>query len=613
MTQLPSLPSFASAYYLLHRANADKKQTCAFLLLYFITREAATQGDTWLWFNDDNDDDTVDVWGLCGGHWCVQILRRALPYVDDRLGQTHTKFGSDILELTQCEHTKHFITLLQDFYAYFAQMSLDEWYQFLSGCFFCGEACYFVLSDWHILGFGLWLNRFWRAEHTLAKGVYNLMHDPKTTPIATPAGLNKEQQHAICVAHRHRFAIITGGPGTGKTHTIGQLVAQLLQDNPALSLALAAPTGKAAQRVQSALIAAVEGKYRLPKAQTLHRLLGMGADGVPMYHAQYPLPYELVIVDEASMLGAVLASQLLEAIKEGGRLILLGDAKQLAAVEAGAVLNELCQLSMMQSRHVNLTQSRRFDDTSSVGRLASIMTQPLTTADKFDRFVALLGSIKPTQPANYTYQALIDAYKPYFAICRKLSFKDVLDDDDLATLFLAVNRYRVLTASHLGKMGDERINEVIALAHVRYNSKHSTDKLPLWYSGLLVMVSKNNYQLGLFNGDMGVCLYRQGRYWVFFEGRGVAQAVLANDLGAQMVNKAYAITIHKSQGSEFSHVAVCFDESNERLLSEELLYTAITRAKDKLSLFASERAILLALQQSNPRKTGLFYLMNHQG
>ena len=203
-----------------------------------------------------------------------------------------------------------------------------------------------------------------------------------------PENLNDQQIAAINVANNNAFSIITGGPGTGKTYTVAQLVIALQQatesrgdeskhirfSTDSASLALAAPTGKAAQRMQESLQAALDDanvELQLQEAKTIHRLLGIGRTGRPRYDTNNPLGEDIIIVDEASMLGVELANYLVSAVKPGARLILLGDANQLAAVDAGAVLADLCRIPLLQPIHAELTESRRFSAESGIGKLAT--------------------------------------------------------------------------------------------------------------------------------------------------------------------------------------------------------------------------------------------------
>lgn len=219
-----------------------------------------------------------------------------------------------------------------------------------------------------------WLHRTWQAEFNLANNISMILNQ-QITPLelSLPENLNPQQVIAINVANDNAFSIITGGPGTGKTYTVAQLVIALQQapesrgdmgksirfSTESASLALAAPTGKAAQRMQESLQSAIDTagiELQLQEAKTIHRLLGIGRTGKPRYDANNPLGEDIIIVDEASMLGVELANYLVSAVKPGARLILLGDANQLAAVDAGAVLADLCRIPVLQPIHVELME-----------------------------------------------------------------------------------------------------------------------------------------------------------------------------------------------------------------------------------------------------------------
>ena len=249
----------------------------------------------------------------------------------------------------------------------------------------------------------VWLHRQWYAEQSLAKQLMKIAH----RKVAAFSGIsssqdidnglapkpNAMQQLAIDKSSQHALSIIIGGPGTGKTFTVAKLVTTLQKGHehkrkqdpnlPPLSITLTAPTGKAAQRMQQSLQKSLQDEeITLDNAKTLHRLLGIGRDGIPRYHAKNPLPDDLIIVDEASMLGLELASQLVDAIKPTGRLILLGDANQLAAVDAGSVLSDLCAVTRLQPYITELTESKRFDSNSVVGQFALAIQQNLPAPKK---------------------------------------------------------------------------------------------------------------------------------------------------------------------------------------------------------------------------------------
>ncbi|MBD3726067.1 MAG: AAA family ATPase, partial [Moraxella osloensis] len=271
----------------------------------------------------------------------------------------------------------------------------------------------------------VWLHRQWYAEQSLAKQLMKIAHRKVAAFNGISAsqdidnGLapkpNAMQQLAIEKSSQSALSIIIGGPGTGKTFTVAKLVTTLQKGHehkrkqdpnlPPLSITLTAPTGKAAQRMQESLRISLQKSLQdeeitLDNAKTLHRLLGIGRDGIPRYHAKNPLPDDLIIVDEASMLGLELASQLVDAIKPTGRLILLGDANQLAAVDAGSVLSDLCAVTRLQPYITELTESKRFDSNSVVGQFALAIQQNLPALKKIKLIQRLLQpidlqSIKP--------------------------------------------------------------------------------------------------------------------------------------------------------------------------------------------------------------------------
>lgn len=495
-----------------------------------------------------------------------------------------------------------------------------------------------------------WLHRTWQAEFALAQHVMRIKEQALIElPITLNASLSDEQKDAIHMSNRSAFSIITGGPGTGKTFTVAQLVMALQQEktenhennDTKANLALAAPTGKAAQRMQESLQAAIQQAnvaIALPEAKTIHRLLGIGQGGRPRYNKDNPLSEDIVIVDEASMLGVELANHLVSAIKPNARLILLGDANQLAAVDAGAVLADLCRIPVLQNVHQRLIASRRFTEDSGIGKLAKLINQatdkyPMDTAkmsavwsllegDDALNFYHLINA--KTDEANKTasnikinslskYKLLKEISKSYIQYFDKTQKKltkikkaKFIPTEEYLNIFVELitilNEFRVLTAGHHGLCGDHKINQYLSEQH------KALLKLPLskspWYHGRPVMVLQNNYELGLFNGDIGICMQTEkGRLQVFFENK--KQGININMLSDEMIATAYAMTIHKSQGSEFDHVAISFDDNNARLLSQELIYTAVTRAKKQVSVFSTASAFTRALSTPTMRQTGL--------
>lgn len=480
----------------------------------------------------------------------------------------------------------------------------------------------------------LWTHRSHHAEVQLLAHIERIAHG-KVALFATDKladNLNTEQKQAVLLAAKSAFTMITGGPGTGKTHTVAQIVGALMANakHPP-RLALAAPTGKAAQRMSESLQKNLEknqasNAITLPKPKTIHRLLGLGASSTPRYHAANPLPFDIIIIDEASMLGVELAEQLLAAVRTGARLILLGDAHQLAAVDSGAVLADLCRIDTLQPYQVQLVESRRFHEDSGVGKLAKLINQRDFT-DKhtlFDQFTALIAAEKAlgfnnirTQNApidkQKLYANLVKNYQNYFLKTKECygifaKFDAQKQQQIVKELLEKLNEYRILCASHQGICGDEAINAYISAEH-RQNLGVQIQKSP-WYHGRVVMIVKNSYDLGLYNGDIGICLDTAQGFTVFFEGEKLRK-VAASALDSSIATAAYAMTVHKSQGSEWATVAVVFDETHRQLLSKELFYTAVTRAKDRVQIYSTDEAVITALTTPTVRQTGLLFQSQH--
>ncbi|WP_298809850.1 exodeoxyribonuclease V subunit alpha [uncultured Psychrobacter sp.] len=491
-----------------------------------------------------------------------------------------------------------------------------------------------------------WLHRTWQAEFNLAQHISHILNQ-RIVPldIAMPENLNDQQIAAINVANNNAFSIITGGPGTGKTYTVAQLVIALQQatesrgdesehirfSTDSASLALAAPTGKAAQRMQESLQAALDDanvELQLQEAKTIHRLLGIGRTGRPRYDANNPLGEDIIIVDEASMLGVELANYLVSAVKPGARLILLGDANQLAAVDAGAVLADLCRIPLLQPVHAELTESRRFSAESGIGKLATQINKAETNLQAIwqllrqdaalsfqyvntlqaesvlnNKIENSLSKEKIISEVSSNYQSYIDKVSNLLENPMEKSVPESVKNTT-TSLMEVFNQFRILTAGHNGEWGNHYINKYLTQWHL------AELKLPLgqntWFHGRPVMMLQNNYELGLFNGDIGFCLQtsdERSQLEVFFENK--TQGIAVNLLNEEVIATAYAMTIHKSQGSEFDHVAITFDNSHARLLSKELIYTAVTRAKKQVTIYSTKHALEKAVQTPTERHTGL--------
>lgn len=403
-----------------------------------------------------------------------------------------------------------------------------------------------------------------------------------------------------------RFSIITGGPGTGKTTRVAQLLGELVRADPSLRVALAAPTGKAAARVSetirerlSATDADDETRARVPPAATtIHRLLAYRRwDDTFRRNENNPLGEDLVVVDEASMVDVLVMDALLRALRPGARLILVGDHNQLASVDAGDVLGALCRAALsagtgtpLHDCVTRLTKSWRFERHPDIGALAEAVLGGdagralKTCADPSRIDVAL-------HPPPASSDALLQPLLPHLEAC--------LTAETPVDLLAALGRFRVLAPERLGRLGVEGIN----LAVETWLARRGHDVRERWYHSRPVLVTANDYATGIFNGDLGVVWRDRESVTVHFPTDGGTRVFAPPAL--PHVETAWAMTVHKSQGSEFDTVLVVLPEHESRVLSRELLYTAVTRARESVVLFASEAAVRLTISRSAERSSGL--------
>lgn len=492
----------------------------------------------------------------------------------------------------------------------------------------------------------LYLYRYWALEHALCEQVLRLKNQ-KVSAIS----LNQyqdllediHQKKALEMVSQNGFSIITGGPGTGKTYTLARVIAVLNQEIPDIRIAMAAPTGKAAQRMKEALQKSFEDEKlqnllsddlkRLTPI-TIHRLLGLGNSHQPRFHEKQPLPYDVVVVDEASMLDLNLAKMLFASIPNHARLILLGDANQLASVDVGAVLADLQQVELFKNNFVNLVTSRRFKDGALIGEMAKFIQHANhqskdSILDAFHKAVvepSCISEITLTKnmqdqvnleylPSELSYQTDLTAYYDklmlgYTSYVKALKQYLESDEPDLHVnnVVRIFDDYRILTAIRHGAFGLTQINHQI---EQRVLTQLNIMKQGDWYVGRPVMMTYNDYQLGLSNGDIGICFKKMkdgnSQFNVYFPS--LEKWVLATRL-PKSIDTAFALTIHKSQGSEFTHTAVVLDGAAQSLLSKELIYTAITRAKSVVSLLVDHQSFMQALTVKTSRKSGLINKLN---
>jgi len=453
---------------------------------------------------------------------------------------------------------------------------------------------------------------------------------------ATPA--TDGQKLAAALAVLRSLAVISGGPGTGKTHTVARILAllvELAQDRH-LRIRLAAPTGKAAARLAEAIQQGVEGlrqdpataavAQRIPtEASTLHRLLGYGPGGVFRHDADDPLSLDVLVVDEASMVDVPLMARLLRATPRGARVILLGDRDQLASVEAGSALGDICnhgapaawtadlggrmqslglvpppvlgnaRRGPMADSLALLTESRRFGATSAIGALARA-TNAGDVAAAFD-VLAAGGDVDWRTLSTEALAGAIEAEaRDWLAGYR--------GTEDPVEAMRRFNGFRVLCAVREGPWGVTALNALAERALARLGGLAPADG---HYPGRPILVTQNDYSVRLFNGDVGLVLpdpAAGGALRAFFtQPGGEVRRVLPSRLPPH--ETCFAMTVHKSQGSEFDRVVVVLPDRDSPVLTRELIYTAVTRARQSVTIWSPREVLATAIGRRVERSSGL--------
>jgi exodeoxyribonuclease V alpha subunit len=454
----------------------------------------------------------------------------------------------------------------------------------------------------------LYLDRCWREEQQvcadlLALSVSGGAPDLPASERLFPPGFD-EQRAAAEIALSQAVTVLTGGPGTGKTTTVARLLALQAEQTgaPRPRIALAAPTGKAAARLGEAVATEVakldavdQGRLTGLQATTLHRLLGSRPDtSLRFKHNRgNRLPHDVIVVDETSMVSLTMMARLLEAVRPATRLILVGAPDQLASVEAGAVLADLVDgLSAREDvRVAALRTSHRFGE--SIGALADAIR-----VGDGDRAVELLRAggehiewVENEDPTERLRAVLL----PHALRVREAA---VLGAGPVALRTL--DEHRLLCAHRDGPYGVAHWNRQVQ----RWLTEETGEPVwSPWYAGRPLLITANDYGLGVYNGDTGVVVVREDGLRAVIAGSAGPLDFATSRLSD--VQTMYAMTIHKSQGSQADEVTVLMPPQDSRLLTRELFYTAVTRAKEKVRVVGSEDALRAALARRAIRATGL--------
>ena len=431
------------------------------------------------------------------------------------------------------------------------------------------------------------------------------------------------QEIAVLNSLLSSLSIISGGAGTGKTYTSTRALLalsqwRLVQTGNKPRILLAAPTGKAAQRLQESIDRELRQLFEsVPKDEslhvmldslntqnkvsTIHRLLGLSFNNTaPKFHSEKTLPCDILLIDEASMIDIPMMAKLLSATPSSASIILLGDANQLPSVESGSVLRDLVSSTGDEQKHVTFLQTGRRSNSQISGLANAVLT------NKTDDIVEHLKMTKANQynkPFKNEYSLSDEVYQQMAS-----AYTSVFSSSSIGEALKVLDNYRCLTPTNSGPFGTVVLNREIEKALAKTCQNIKIDKL---YQGLPIMVTQNDYKLKIFNGDVGIIWPDQsGQLKAWFVSEQSSDSALVKERAINIhalpaFERVYAMTIHKTQGSEFSSIDIVLPKNVSENLSRELLYTAITRAKDKVSIIGDVNSVLKISARSEQRASGL--------
>ncbi|SHK29153.1 DNA helicase/exodeoxyribonuclease V, alpha subunit [Pseudonocardia thermophila] len=471
----------------------------------------------------------------------------------------------------------------------------------------------------------LYLERYWHEEELVRTSLQEraAMEPPPVDLLALQAGLDRlflepdavRQRQAAAVGVLRRVTVLAGGPGTGKTTTVARLL-ELLAEQPAVGrIALAAPTGKAAARLQEAVTEVLPPhlRSRVPEASTLHRLLRWHPALGFRHHRHHHLPYDVVVVDETSMVSLSMMARLLDAVRPAARLVLVGDPDQLASVEAGAVLGDLARAPGRPEPWLDARLAEMgvpggvvhgvvtLEHVWRFGGAIAEFARAVRDGDA-DAAVDLLRRDDPAlqlvMPPEEDPRAVDAVRADVVAAGRALM--EAADAGDAPAAVAALDEHRVLCAHRRGPYGVSRWTAEIE-RWLAADQPHRP-RGP-WTPGRPVLVTSNDYDIGLFNGDTGVVVAGPDGPRVAFARGGAPQLYAPARLPE--VTTVHAMTVHRGQGSQFRRVTVVLPPSESPLLTRELLYTAVTRARASVRIVGTEESVRAAVARPVARASGL--------
>lgn len=567
-----------------------------------------------------------------------------------------TRAGHVCLKLTKLNSIDMFNgrdnELNQQFWSKLSSPRLSDWCELLTLSTIASDGQRYtplVLQADRLYFQRMWLNEQKVANYFRQISTVKLTHTANLSTILTDLFPDQQdeidwQKIAVAMALTRQVAIISGGPGTGKTTTVAKLLAALIaarpKHSPALRIMAAAPTGKAAARLTQAFNVALDKLTTQQNAKlimsnealTLHRLLGAQLNQQQFIHCkENPLHLDILIIDEASMVDLSMMASVIDALPEHARLILLGDREQLSSVEAGAVLGDLCYFASndySDSRANELTEltgypllatekcasiadnicllqkSYRFDQQSGIGQLAAYVKQ-----GESKKAMQLLMAKQYNDIAFHCFRSELDypsviehavqGYSHYLQYIKQADF-------DINQALMLFSCFRLLSALRDGAFGVDGLNSQIEKALIKQKLLSMAPNEE-WYLGRPVMILKNHSGLGLYNGDIGITLpsttdpSKKRVYFQLADGR--IQGFSPYRL--PLHETAFVMTVHKSQGSEFDHVALILPTEFSPILTRSLLYTAVTRAKKQMTLYSRSSILEKAINSQIERQTGL--------